>query len=36
MLAIALDREAAIAQIEDEERMARRNEVRVLQDYYQG
>lgn len=35
MLAIALDREEAIARIEEDERMARRNEVRTLQAFYQ-
>jgi hypothetical protein len=35
MLSIALDKEAAIAAIEEEERMARRNEVRTLQAFYQ-
>jgi hypothetical protein len=35
MLSIALEKEAAIARIEEEERMARRNEVRELQGYYQ-
>jgi len=35
MLSIALEKEAAIAAIEEEERMARRNEVRTLQAFYQ-
>jgi hypothetical protein len=35
MLAQALDKEAAIAKIEEDERLARRDEVRTLQKFYQ-
>ena len=35
MLGQALDKEAAIAKIEDDERLARRDEVRTLQKFYQ-